>query len=276
MNQQLIMRLLLRNGADVDHQFDSDNRRTLLHTAIIDFTARGSPIPMLLAHQASQHTRDSSNKTPFHLAVMSGNLPVCKALSNSGADIDAEVEPGQKALSFAIEDSNPDMITFLVQREANVHSPCGKEVCALMHAVKQGHPESLQALLNSSSARGDINRKDASGRTVLHAVAETKALDTKASTKTPETKKLLHILDSFDADIAMEDNEGFTPLHEAAKAGNGVMVHYLLYKGAALDTKNKSGKTPLDLAQANMHKEVVKMLGGKMKKSLFKKIVNRG
>jgi ankyrin len=258
-----MMRLLLRNGADINHQPDT-HERTLLHEAIEDFQNRGSHIPMLLAHGASLTIKDSQSRTPFHLAVINGNLPVARALLEAGADVEAVAKPGQKALSFAIESANAEMVTFLVQNgEADVHSACDGYVCALMHAVKKADGYVLEALLNKSTASADVNRTDTQGRTCLHILSNATATD---------IFDLLDLLIDNGADVGIEDRTGSTPLHEAAKAGSSVMVSSLLHYRADQHVQNHAGKTPLDLAKAKRHKEVVEILGGTLKKKgLFRR-----
>ena len=54
--------------------------------------------------------------------------------------------------------------------------------------------------------------------------------------------------------------EGVTALHQAAKAGRIDAVDFLLNHGANPDLKDEDGQTPLMVAQANGHREVVEFL----------------
>ena len=53
---------------------------------------------------------------------------------------------------------------------------------------------------------------------------------------------------------------GQTPLHSAASEGHLEMVSLLVQKGAEINAKDKSGQTPMDLANANQHQDVAKLL----------------
>jgi len=44
------------------------------------------------------------------------------------------------------------------------------------------------------------------------------------------------------------NDRGDTPMHAAAQRGADQMIQFLADHGARLDVKNKSGRTPLDLA----------------------------
>ena len=108
-----------------------------------------------------------------------------------------------------------------------------------------------------------MNRTDTQGRTCLHILANATATD---------IFDLLDLLIDNGADVGIEDKTGSTPLHEAAKAGSSVMVSSLLHYRADEHVQNHAGKTPLDLAKAKRHKEVVEILGGTLKKKgLFRR-----
>jgi hypothetical protein len=49
-------------------------------------------------------------------------------------------------------------------------------------------------------------------------------------------------------DVMATDDDGLTALHHAVPRGAGV-VQLLVDHGAALDTKDKRGRTPLDVAE---------------------------
>ena len=53
------------------------------------------------------------------------------------------------------------------------------------------------------------------------------------------------------ADVMARDNNGGTPLHEAAMFGTSESIQMLLKAGANAKAKNKNNETPWDLAQDN-------------------------
>lgn len=57
------------------------------------------------------------------------------------------------------------------------------------------------------------------------------------------------------------DDHGFSPLHWAAKEGNTKIVEMLLLRGARVNTSNRGDDTPLHLAAAHGHRDVVLMVG---------------
>jgi len=57
------------------------------------------------------------------------------------------------------------------------------------------------------------------------------------------------------ADVNAKGSGGWTSLHLAAAYGHSDLIELLISKGAALDVKDNSGKTPLDYARKNNNKE---------------------
>ena len=53
------------------------------------------------------------------------------------------------------------------------------------------------------------------------------------------------------ADVMARDEDGWTPLHYAAKYGSPEVIQPLLDAGADSKAKNEEGKTPWDYAQKN-------------------------
>lgn len=72
----------------------------------------------------------------------------------------------------------------------------------------------------------------------------------------------LESLESNQLFLSMETKDGMTPLHYAAKNGNGLMVRLLLDKGASatICTADVNGKTPLHYATEGGHEAVVQSL----------------
>lgn len=75
---------------------------------------------------------------------------------------------------------------------------------------------------------------------------------------------LTHLL-SAGADINARDYEGDTPLMYAACFGNAKYFSLLMQHRADLTLKNGSGRTALERAMKRKQKDIVEMLGGKLK-----------
>ena len=57
------------------------------------------------------------------------------------------------------------------------------------------------------------------------------------------------------------DDHGFSPLHWAAKYGQYKIAELLIHRGARVNVVNKGDDTPLHLAAAHGHHDVVRLVG---------------
>jgi Ankyrin repeats (many copies)/Zinc finger, ZZ type len=79
-------------------------------------------------------------------------------------------------------------------------------------------------------------------------------------TEVEELKEMLKATVKRDMFISTKDNEGYTPLHEAARAGYREVVIVLLENGADINARTNIGVTPLHLAAMNDWSGVVRTL----------------
>lgn len=61
--------------------------------------------------------------------------------------------------------------------------------------------------------------------------------------------------------VYFRDDHGFSPLHWAAKEGHTKLVELLLSRGARVNATNRGDDTPLHLAAAHGHHDIVLMVG---------------
>ncbi|HRI72740.1 MAG TPA: ankyrin repeat domain-containing protein, partial [Polyangium sp.] len=132
-------------------------------------------------------------------------------------------------------------------------------------AVIDRKEEVVKVLL---AAHADVEAKDAHGRTPLHwgpfayrpqevhiymdigGPHETEHVD-------PGAAKAINLLLDAGAKINAVDDEGDTPLHEAARLGSVRGAQALLARGAKTNAKNNAGETPLSIAKASDHRRPV-------------------
>jgi len=62
------------------------------------------------------------------------------------------------------------------------------------------------------------------------------------------------------ADVNAKDRSSRTPLHYAARWGHKDVVELLLAKDADVNGKDNQGQTPLSLAEEEAHKQIVELL----------------
>ena len=67
-----------------------------------------------------------------------------------------------------------------------------------------------------------------------------------------------HLVDG--TDVNAKDDDGWTPLQDAATFGHKEIVELLITKGADVNAKTEEGETPLHTAVSNDHKEIIELL----------------
>ncbi|MDA1191162.1 MAG: sigma-70 family RNA polymerase sigma factor [Candidatus Poribacteria bacterium] len=75
-----------------------------------------------------------------------------------------------------------------------------------------------------------------------------------------QLKYLRFLLEECGADVNTIDKDGFTPLANASRAGCGLLVAYLLFKGANVNPPGESWAKPLHLAEKGGHTEIADRL----------------
>ena len=235
---------------------------------------------LLLEYGADVNRPSVDGETPLYMASRAGHYGVVATLLSAGANVDQsdlschsklhgrELQEayldGQTPLFIAVErgsdpkicsENHKKIIEFLLHDGADVNHSCYRGILrkgetpldvAINYASEKEDLSIVELLL---SKRGNINKPDSSGRTVLHNVSAVWNLDS------PKLASLL--LSMPDANIKATDQKGRTPLHAAVSKKNFIMVELLLkaaeergltrYKNMCDNTKNS--RTPLGVAR---------------------------
>ncbi|KAH7067922.1 ankyrin repeat-containing domain protein [Paraphoma chrysanthemicola] len=266
--------MLLRAGANVNALLS--NKGTLLHEAISDYKRMGWQLPLLLAHGASTDSENDRGQTPLQLAINYHCIGGARALLESGVDVHMS-HTGSQPLVMALREGNLELISTMLEHGADVHSkifagPRIRWTFALFIAVLMGHSRIVRLLVEEYSADEDATKVDRMGRGLLHHLA----------CSLPGTlDDIVDILFGLKLVVNAEDNNGNTPLHDAARMGNIGVVKKLLEHGATPHAQNHRGKTPLDLAKAEgygevdlvkaeRYREIIECLGGTYRKNWWR------
>ena len=182
----------------------------------------------LIAGGASVRAEEDNGVTPLHSFAFSGHARAVQALLEAGAAADAK----------------------------DHH----RGATALHLAAWAGRVETTRALL---SAGASANLKDGRGATALHLMLG--ALG--APTHGREAEGARALLDGGasaegveEEDHADEPSAPFSPLHVAAMGGHVEAARVLLEAGASTEARDRSGRTPAQLAEQHGHAEAARVI----------------
>ncbi|MHC4630332.1 MAG: ankyrin repeat domain-containing protein, partial [Planctomycetota bacterium] len=251
----------------IDVNIKNDNGMTPLHFAVTNYTFEDDHLDMvmfLVAHGAAIDAKDQMGRTPLNVVtntvvMSSGKEPleyrIAKFLISKGADINAKHEDGWTALHWAVGTAQKDLVELLIAKGAKINSTDWKGETPLYWAVHR-HVDAEERL----------SRNDAD------IIAKTKIKDTARLESPRQTMKQYYLtmsntlkdvsklLIANGADVNAKNNDGDTPLIEAAKGADKELVGLLVASGADVNAKGRDDLTAVDNAAQQGRTDIVKFL----------------
>jgi ankyrin repeat protein len=263
-----VIPLLAAAGADLNARIeggpiDAHGRKT--HdgaTALTD--AAGYPTTgtlrlgaLLLEHGANPNLANTEGYTPLHLAAersaldqpnqLSDVLDFLTLLLKSGADPNLPDPHGRTALDMVYLTRSGEAVRLLLAHGACLQQMAGTDGAELVLAALASDPDAVDTQLQKC----DINSRDISGYTALHAVARSgdaaMVAHLLARGADPNIRADVEHLSRLEDEPTILPSAGVMPLHEAASACHAEIIHLLLAAGAEKDAPAKlpSGDSPL-------------------------------
>ena len=185
---------------------------------------------------------DAENKygsTHLLEAIKEKDIVKVKALVKAGADVNkagGRLMTGKTPLMRSVIYKQYDIFQFLIENGANINAPDENGFYPI-HTVNKNNEDDryIKTLLEHGA---NIHQKHQFGGQLIHLVAESGKV---------ENNDFLEYLISKGADINAQGQVG-TPLHHAVFSGNIGSVKKLIALGADPNIKNKSGRTPKEMA----------------------------
>ena len=209
--------------------------RTPLHFAAV---SNESPevARALLRHGANANVRDRSGKTPLWMAANRSDARIVRLLLDAGARVNDPNDDGVTPLLVASEKPDAAVLRFLMEAGADPDIRGKNRYTPLMSAVAAG--ADLDAIMALIEGNADVNAEDDQNRSAIHLLAS-------RHNPAPDAPKILFALTSAGANPNAMDSSLLTPLMEACKQKNTVMVETLLKAGARVDLRDRSSWTAL-------------------------------
>ena len=118
--------------------------------------------------------------TPLMIAAGTGNKDIITVLIENNADINAKGDHGKTALTIALRRNNLQTAQVLIEKGADVNTRDDKGVTPLMWATYEGRLETVKFILQN---KGDVNASNNKDRTALNYANERNLKDIIAALK---------------------------------------------------------------------------------------------
>lgn len=239
-----VAQILIEAGAAVNGE-DRDLKKPLYSAVRSGSMAM---LSLLIEKGARVNHRDKIGSTVLHETILRGNLEMATYLLEHGAECDVKDKYGRSPLSWTWKlwernywprqlcsnsSSSYSIAELLIKYGAEIDSSDCNGRTALAYAASTGHRD-LTSLLIEHGAR--VNSKDKYGRTPLSYAAESPY---------NSQSTVVALLIEQGAQIETRCIEMRTPLSYAAEYYSIPKLRYMIKNGAAVNSSDWNGNTPL-------------------------------
>ncbi len=262
-------------------------------------TNNSDAIEHIIQSKVSLNVRDSNNRSPLQVALISQRHDLSKRLLDVTPIAEIRRYTKDLPLHLAIANGFDDIAQTLIQQNINIHSKDAQGNNALFIATRHNNQSITKQLLEHGATPLEQNNNGSNAIKLANTLNQTRqiklfkeygfsqkakageSIKNKISAFKQQIKKsaslyknwpvinvasLLGETDSVtyllqqNSDRTQVDSEQFTALHRAASAGQLNIVSLLLKSGYAINARNHKNQTALYLAAQQGHLKVVHYL----------------
>ena len=227
-----VFMLLFNSGADLNRR--NNYGLTSLHMAAGCGHLQLCRI-LLKDYSLDLHAKDNRGKTPLHVCAQSRSCESFQFLVEIGSDVHLKTKNGVNCLHIAAEVGDLDLCKMLLKYQSfNVHMIDDQGGSPLHFCAVSGSYELFEFLVEMG---GDIYLKTKSGKNCLHIAAEKGQLNL-----------CKWLLQNYQFEVDMTDNDGWTPLHSCLESGNYELFQFLIDIGSNIYRNTKKEQNCLHIA----------------------------
>ncbi|KAJ8667125.1 hypothetical protein QAD02_008787 [Eretmocerus hayati] len=231
-----IVSLLLKNGANVNHKSDwTTPLQIAIEKSCVDI------VEELLSYGASTETNFESREylglTPLQVASQKGSKEIVDLLLRNGSNVNAASKANLTPLYIAAQRGHRKIVKLFLKHGATIDE---KNPDLLIAAVKYGYLRIIEFFLQRGASANMFHK----GMSLLHSAAMY------------DREKVVELLLEYKADVNALDKTGESPLFYAVRIGSWRIAESLLAGGADL----KINPTILNTAVKTSSAEIIQLL----------------
>ena len=227
---------------------------------ILEATSEGN-IEVVKQYLADKtHQKGWEFQQLLELAVIEGHKEIAELLISKGADVNAKDYQVRTPLIEAINGNQIELIEFLIEKGADVNAKDNFGKTPLDDAEELWEDDRTK-VNTAKKETANLLRKHGgkTGEELKSAEAPDISIDHAAKDGNIQALKQ-HL--AAGTDVNAKNDDGVTPLIQAAYRGHKEIAELLIKKGANVNAKDHNGETPLDVAEGETA-DLLRKHGGK-------------